>query len=196
MKERKPHVRVHEPKRNRDKIPEGTLALLRLTSLQYALMESESDDGRKRMTLVQSPQKGLALFAMSSEELEAWFKMMTLCYRLAKPMVAEYERKAREAYERGDDLDIRLYRQIPVFAVRNRAIEEYGASLPGGLDGSVDLDGFDTFWQWFEAMAGTRSPGRNLPDDVPSGVEAGDDAAEADGVPSVGEVGGEPELPG
>lgn len=87
--------------------------------------------------------------ALTAEELEATEKFFKLIFDEARPIVAERDRVAHEAFESGDDSHSRIYRQVPQFVIRQRpepsdteSVHVGPESLPkgDGTDGSSDGD--------------------------------------------------------
>lgn len=83
---------------------------------------------------------GVTLTAMTSEELEAWIEFVNKSVDRARPIVAELDRRAQEAYENGNDAYGRLYRQVPGTYRRKRTKPQHSEGLRGGLEGVPDVD--------------------------------------------------------
>ncbi|MEU4066702.1 hypothetical protein AB0F25_30690 [Streptomyces wedmorensis] len=62
----------------------------------------------------------LILTNMTHEELVALREIWEHAFDLAEPVVVERDRVAREAFERGDDSNERVYRAPPAKVVRRR----------------------------------------------------------------------------
>jgi hypothetical protein len=76
------------------------------------------------------------LTAMTLPELEAVKEFLDFIIEEARPVVAERDRIANEAYEQGDDSFVRVYRDAPQLIIRSRYEHKQHQGVP---DGSEDV---------------------------------------------------------
>lgn len=86
--------------------------------------------------------------AMTQEELEKTRQFFNHLFDLADPVVRERDRKANEAFKKGDDSYSRIYRPVPQLVTRERpkrqhdqGVLERPGSIPEGVGGGADLGG-------------------------------------------------------
>lgn len=87
-----------------------------------AQLESEQGDNIVLLITVPGMRRPLRwnLSAMTTAELEATRQFFEHLFDLADPIVRERDKVANEAYERGDDSFVRVYRGLPQFITRPR----------------------------------------------------------------------------
>jgi hypothetical protein len=167
------------------KVDEGSAAILRMGGRGFSGLIRETETGTEVVISTYPPMTYFSLTNLTLDELRGLRALWNLMIDEAEPLVAALDREARERYENGDDLDVRLYRQPPVFVVRERVLEEYREGLRSRLAGAAELQPVDGRLPDFMEFSGAL--GRGVPDGQPQGVEPEDDAPEDDGVPFVGE---------
>lgn len=86
------------------------------------------------------------LTGLTEDELVALKQIFDTAFEWALPVVQQRDKDAADAFERGDDSQIRVYRQVPQLVFRKRPEQEYGQSVlhrpenvsPVDDDGSTD----------------------------------------------------------
>lgn len=142
--------------RNKNYRPDGRfsvnrLAWLKITVGQFILMrfdnkEQEQEDfddldeenGATVRLMIPRPRQRPVVFnitALTHDELKMMREFFTLIFDLAEPVVIDRDRIANEAYAKGDDSFVRLYRQVPQFIVRKGAVGPDGESIQERLEG-------------------------------------------------------------
>lgn len=158
------------------------IALMRYSEEDMATIEQTipGDQGEQGDTLrlMISTTSGrpytLNITAMTEEELEAFEGIITLALRMARPIILDRDREAKERYANGDDSYSRSYRQLPQFIIRQ---------------GSFGPDDQSLFVGFEHALAGpeserdiprtVRADGPGLADEVSQDSSTQDDRATA-----------------
>jgi hypothetical protein len=136
------------------------------------------------------------LSGLTQQELEVTRAMFNLAFDLAEPVVKHRDKVANDALAAGDDSYARVYRALPVYAVRPGPLASHNESVrlgfkpvpgvddvpPGRLDtdGGGDADGGDE--------GELREPVDEVAADKPLPDLTGHDRPEVDGDESLGEA--------
>lgn len=124
-------------------------------------------------------------------ELDTFVEYIQRAAELARPICAELDECAQEAYEDGDDSFTRLYREVPIVHVREWRKPRHDPGVPSRPDGASRVDGDDA-----DEAERPGSGSRNVPDDASGDLETTDHQPETDGDQVVGAVPGSADLPG
>lgn len=121
----------------------------------------------------------MQLCMLTSEELAAFRKFMELAFELAEPVVAERDRLAAEALERGDDSHPRIFRQKPLFSVRP-ARRKVARALEAPIHNQL-VDKMETYKEFILVNVNdAQDPYSDSDDFAEAGEYSGEDAADAD----------------
>jgi hypothetical protein len=80
------------------------------------------------------------LTALTHEELLAMRELFNFAFDLAEPVILLRDRIAQDAFDKGDDSFIRVYRQAPQLIIREGTIRQDGESLRERPDNFLDGD--------------------------------------------------------
>lgn len=175
------------------RVSDGRVAWLRtMTSRQVAMVRTTEEQMKERYDFIvpgeegdaicvfmQVPGRARALIwditGMTTEELEATRGFFEYVFSQAEPIIRQRDRIAHEAAETGDSSYTRVYRETPLFVVREGKVTP---NSQGVYDGSTDASGPDGSSADFGV--GLPDSGNGLAYQVPNDNQLQDDSSEND----------------
>lgn len=82
----------------------------------------------------------LNLTSYTAAELDALRKIIEVAFDAAKPICEELDRRAKQAWEEGNDTHARIYRSVPEVVIRQRNESQHHPRLPSRPEGVVAVD--------------------------------------------------------
>jgi hypothetical protein len=132
-------------KRKVGQVDEGTVAVCWLSTMSvYLKFEERSEETNDYDLLyIATAPKGtiINLGRMTNVELSAYRDFMNLAFDLADKVTTKLDEEALSAYESGNNSHMRIYRQLPVLALRRRVFPEQYEELQMRPFPVANLDG-------------------------------------------------------
>ena len=143
----------------------GQLVLMFYTEFESQKENDHTESGPTVKILIPRASGSTVMWDLTyltTEELDKLEEFLELAIGIARPIVAERDRTAHEAFSRGDDSFSRVYRQIPQLVVRERQEPTHSE---GVLNGSEDVPSGDEHDLGPGEDGGVRRAGSELADE-------------------------------
>lgn len=184
-------------KRKVGQVDDGTVAVCWLSTMSvYLRYEESGEEGRDydSLYIVTAPKGAVInLGRMTNVEFSAYRDFMNLAFSLAEEVTTRLDNEALSAYESGNNSYMRIYRQLPVLALRRRVFPQQFEELQTRPFPVANLDGGKL--PDILGLGGSRT-GRERVSGVDNAEQVGsDNASTAFGAQEVGPVGGKSAIP-
>lgn len=81
------------------------------------------------------PDTSIHLANLTEQELDALEELFKSAFAWARPVVRQRDKEAKDAWEKGDDSYVRIYRAVPTVVYRKRPEPEYSEGVPERPEG-------------------------------------------------------------